>query len=162
MATHLKNLSEFNQDKIPSAEDLKFAIVVAEWNTAITNALLEGCKATLLENGCAESNIIKVSVPGSFELVAGAKYVAESAQPDAIIGLGCIIKGETKHDEYIAHAVAKGLTDLNLKYDIPFIFGVLTTNNEQEAKDRAGGKHGNKGVEAAVTAIRMAVIRASF
>ena len=152
MASALKNLSSYDEKTIPSAENKSFGIVVAEWNAAITHALYEGCfdKA---------ENIHTIQVPGSFELPTGARLMAVKYKLDAVICLGCVIKGETKHDEYISNAVAMGLINLSLDSGQPFIFGVLTPNNEEQARDRAGGKHGNKGVEAAVSAIRMAALR---
>ena len=158
MATALKNLSEYDESTIPSAEELSFGIVVAEWNAEITHALYEGCFDALVKHGAKEDKIYTVQVPGSFELPAGARILAGKHTPDAVICLGCVIKGETSHNEYINQAVASGLTNLSIASGRPFIFGVLTPNDEQQAKDRAGGKHGNKGVEAAVTAIRMAAL----
>ncbi|MEO8761971.1 MAG: 6,7-dimethyl-8-ribityllumazine synthase [Bacteroidia bacterium] len=154
MATHLKNLSK-TEGKIPSAKKMKFAIVYAEWNPEVTNALRDGAIKTLLNNGADKKNIITHSVPGSFELTLGSQYMAEYAKVDAIICLGCVIQGETRHFDFICDAVAHGITQLNVKYNKPFIFGVLTTQNQQQAIDRAGGKHGNKGDEAAITAIKM-------
>lgn len=159
MASAQKNLSEYTESNIPDAGPLVFGIVVSEWNTAITHALYEGCIETLLKHGATEENIHTIQVPGSFELPAGAKILAGSKRFDAIICLGCVIKGETKHDDYINHAVATGLTGLGIATGIPFIFGVLTPNSMEQALERAGGRHGNKGVEAAVTAIRMAALR---
>jgi 6,7-dimethyl-8-ribityllumazine synthase len=159
MATALKNLSAYDENDLPSAEPFVFGVVVSEWNAPITHALYEGCVETLTKHGAIVENIHTVQVPGSFELPAGAKILASSLPFDAIICIGCIIKGETKHDEYISHAVATGLTGLNITSGVPCIFGVLTPNTEQQAKDRAGGKHGNKGVEAAITAIRMAALQ---
>jgi 6,7-dimethyl-8-ribityllumazine synthase len=138
---------------------MSFGIVVAEWNAEITHALYEGCFDTLTKHGVKEENIHTIQVPGSFELPTGARLMAVKYKLDAVICLGCVIKGETKHDEYISNAVAMGLTNLSLASGQPFIFGVLTPNNEEQARDRAGGKHGNKGVEAAVSAIRMAALR---
>lgn len=148
--------------KIPDAKPFKFGIVYSEWNYEITNALKEGALKTLLENGALEENIIIKEVPGSFELTLGAQYLAEYSSVDAIICLGCVIQGETRHFDFICDAVAKGVTDLNIKYNMPFIFGVLTPDNQQQAADRAGGKHGNKGDEAAVTAIKMLELKKSF
>lgn len=159
MASAQKNLSEYNDNNIPDAAALKFGIVVSEWNTIITHALYQGCFDTLIKHGAKEENIRTIQVPGSFELPAGAKMLAGSRRFDAVICLGCVIKGETKHDEYINHAVATGLTGLSIASGIPFIFGVLTPDNMEQALDRSGGKHGNKGIEAAVTAIRMAALR---
>ena len=159
MASALKNLSAYNDSSLPTADEMTFGIVVAEWNPHITHALYEGCYDTLVKHGAKPENIHTVQVPGSFELPAGARILAGRHHPDAVICLGCVIKGETNHNEYISHAVAHGLTSLSIASGRPFIFGVLTPNDEQQALDRAGGQHGNKGVEAAVTAIRMAALK---
>ncbi|MBK9338491.1 MAG: 6,7-dimethyl-8-ribityllumazine synthase [Lewinellaceae bacterium] len=159
MASALKNLSRYNDSEIPDAAALSFGIVVAEWNAHITHALYEGCYDTLLRHGAKAENIHTVQVPGSFELPAGARILNGQKNLDAVICLGCVIKGETNHNEYINQAVAQGLVNLSIATGKPFIFGVLTPNDEQQALDRAGGKHGNKGVEAAVTAIRMAALK---
>ena len=159
MASTLKNLSEYNEANVPSAEGLSFGIVVSEWNSKITHSLYEGCYDTLLKHGAKEDDIHLLQVPGSFELAVGAKMLADEHKSDAVICLGCVIKGETKHNEYINYAVANGLTSLSLIYSRPFVFGVLTPDSEEQALERAGGKHGNKGVEAAVTAIRMASLK---
>ncbi|MBN1132903.1 MAG: 6,7-dimethyl-8-ribityllumazine synthase [Bacteroidales bacterium] len=159
MATNLKNLSDYDPGRIPDASNLKFGIVVSEWNEEITSALLEGAVNTLKKHQAAPENIFIKTVPGSFELTFGARIVARNYSPDAVICLGCVIKGETPHFNYICQSVSQGITELNLDYEIPFIFGVLTTNNLKEARDRAGGKYGNKGDEAAVTAIKMALLR---
>lgn len=157
MAT--KNLSAYNPDNIPDAHKMKFGIVVAEWNNEITGKLLDGAITTLRKHGASKKNIKVIHVPGSFELTSGAKFIAEKHKPDAIICLGCVIQGETPHFTYICQGATQGITQLNLDYNIPFIFGVLTVNTREEASDRAGGKHGNKGDEAAITAIRMAALR---
>lgn len=159
MASALKNLSNYDEGSIPAADGLNFGIVVSEWNAHITHKLYEGCFETLIKHGAKADNIHTIQVPGSFELSVGAKILAGNKKVDAVICIGCVIKGETKHDEYINNAVAIGLTSLSVASGIPFIFGVLTPNTEEQAKDRAGGKHGNKGVEAAITAIRMAALR---
>ena len=138
---------------------MHFGIAVADWNADITHALYQGCFDTLIKHGAQNENIHTLQVPGSFELPVAAKLLAASRKLDAIICLGAVIKGETQHDEYINHAVATGLTALSVTSGIPCIFGVLTPNTQEQAVDRAGGKHGNKGVEAAVTAIRMAALR---
>jgi len=158
MATNLKNLSDYDNSKVPNAETMKFGIVVSEWNGEITNALYQGAYKTLIKNGAKEKNIIVKTVPGSFELTSGAKFLAEYGKYDAVICIGCVIKGETPHFNYICNSVATGITELNLKYSVPFIFGVLTTDNIRQAEERAGGRHGNKGDEAAVTAIKMAAL----
>ena len=160
MATELKNLSEFNAEQIPSAAGMKFGIVVAEWNTEVTEALSEGA-ITLLKQFNAHK-IEKVTVPGTFELAMGAQFLLEKAEVDAVICIGCVIQGETKHFDFICNASAPGITDLNLKYNKPVIFGVLTPNTMQQAVDRAGGKHGNKGHEAAITAIKMVALKNSI
>jgi 6,7-dimethyl-8-ribityllumazine synthase len=162
MSSVNKNLSHIEGGEIPSATGYKFGIVYSEWNNEITNALKEGALATLLASGAKNENIIIKTVPGSFELTLGAQYLAENTDVDSVICLGCVIQGETRHFDFICDAVAKGITDLNIKYKLPFIFGVLTPNNQQQAIDRAGGKHGNKGDEAAVTAIKMLSLRDSF
>ncbi|MBK8969363.1 MAG: 6,7-dimethyl-8-ribityllumazine synthase [Saprospiraceae bacterium] len=161
MASSSKNLSEYNESNIPAADNMNFGIVVAEWNAEITHALYDGCYDTLLKHGAKPENIHTIQVPGSFELPAGARILNGQKKLDAVICLGCVIKGETNHNEYINQAVASGLTNLSIATGKPFIFGVLTPNNEQQALDRAGGKYGNKGVEAAVTAIRMAALKQS-
>ncbi len=159
MASALKNLSVYDESSIPDASDMKFGIVVAEWNAKVTHALYEGCFETLLKHGVKEDNIHTAQVPGSFELPTGARLLSIKHKLDAVICLGCVIKGETSHNEYINNSVAMGLTNLSIASGQPFIFGVLTPNDEAQALERAGGKHGNKGVEAAVTAIRMADLR---
>ncbi len=159
MASALKNLSAYDDSTLPAADEMTFGIVVAEWNPHITHALYEGCYDTLVKHGAKPENIHIIQVPGSFELPAGARILASRHHPDAVICLGCVIKGETSHNEYINNAVAHGLTSLSIASGRPFIFGVLTPNDEQQALDRAGGQHGNKGVEAAVTAIRMAALK---
>lgn len=159
MASALKNLSVYDENSIPSAEEMSFGVIVAEWNAHITHALYEGCYDTLLKHGAKPENIFTVQVPGSFELTAGARILNGQHNVDAVICLGCVIRGETSHDAYINQAVAIGLTNLGLTTGKPHIFGLVTTNDEQQALERAGGKHGNKGVEAAVTAIRMASLK---
>jgi len=155
MSSSLKNLSEYSAENIGNIEDKKFAIVVAEWNSQVTDALYEGAKSTLLKQGAKEENILKRSVPGSFELTLGAQWMAQRSQVDAVICLGCVIQGETRHFDFICNAVAIGLTEVGLKFNKPVIFGVLTPDTLEQALDRAGGKHGNKGDEAAITAIKM-------
>lgn len=158
MATNLKNLSQFDKP-VPSAKDMRFGIVVAEWNSAITGALLEGALATLRAAGCAEENIIVKWVPGTFELPMGAQYFAEYTNVDGVIALGCVIQGETRHFDFVCQGVTIGITQLQLSWSMPVTFGVLTTENQQQALDRAGGKHGNKGDEAAATAIKMVALQ---
>lgn len=159
MATQNKNLSEYDAATIPSAADMKIGIVVSEWNTEVTEALSNGAIDTLLKHDINPDNIIKRYVPGSFELTAGGKYFAEYTDVDAVICLGCVIQGETPHFDFVCQGVTQGMTELNIKYNIPFIFGLLTTLDQQQALDRAGGKHGNKGDEAAITAIKMVSLK---
>lgn len=162
MASELKNLSTFEGTEIPNAENMKFGIVWAEWNHSITKRLMQGAYNTLLHHGAKTENIIIKTVPGAFELTLGAQYMAELSQVDAIICIGCVIQGDTKHFDFICDSVAHGITNLNIKYSMPFIFGVLTVNTQEQAEDRTGGRHGNKGDEAAVTAIKMLELKESF
>ncbi|MBN1821179.1 MAG: 6,7-dimethyl-8-ribityllumazine synthase [Prolixibacteraceae bacterium] len=157
MAT--KDLSEYDTSKVPSAEGMRFGIVVSEWNQEITGALAEGAIRTLLKHGIKKEDIKVIYVPGSFELPLGGQFLAESDELDAIILLGCVIQGETRHFDFICLGVTQGTVELNLKYNKPFIFGLLTTENLEQAKARSGGRHGNKGDEAAVTAIKMASLK---
>lgn len=159
MASALKNLSSYDSAKVPSAEGMRFAIVVSEWNTEITEALFTGAKDTFLKFGATESDIVRRDVPGSYELTLGAQLMAERKEFDAVICIGVVIQGETKHFDFICEAVGQGITNLNIKYNLPVIFGVLTPNTMQQALDRAGGVHGNKGDEAAITAIKMAALK---
>lgn len=159
MATYLKNLSTYDPSKVPSAKKMKFGIVVSDWNSEVTHELLKGAYETLLHHGAKEDNILVKHVPGSFELILGAQFMAEYADLDGVICLGCVIQGETPHFNYVCQGVTQGIAELNMNYNIPFIFGLLTTNTLDQAKDRAGGKHGNKGVEGAVTAIKMAALQ---
>jgi 6,7-dimethyl-8-ribityllumazine synthase len=153
------NLSAYNPELVPDASDMRFGIVVSDWNMEVTWELLEGAVKTLKKHGAATKNIVIKHVPGSFELTLGAQFLAEYDDLDAVICLGCVIQGETPHFNYICQGVTQGITQLNLEYNLPFIFGVLTTLDQQQAVDRAGGKHGNKGDEAAVTAIKMAALQ---
>jgi 6,7-dimethyl-8-ribityllumazine synthase len=153
------DLSGYDHASVPDATKMRFGIVVSDWNIEITQDLLEGAVKVLKKHGATDNNIIIKHVPGSFELTLGAQFLAEYDDLDAIICLGCVIQGETPHFSYICQSVTYGITKLNLEYNIPFIFGVLTTLNREQALDRAGGKHGNKGDEAAVTAIKMAALQ---
>jgi 6,7-dimethyl-8-ribityllumazine synthase len=155
MATAGKNLSDYNKAKMPNAEKMVFGIVVSEWNPAITEGLFKGAVNTLLDCGVEEINIKTIHVPGSFELIYGAKKMQQ--QPlDAVIAIGSVIKGETQHFDFVCDGVTQGIKDLNVLHDVPVIFCVLTDNNLQQSIERSGGAHGNKGVEAAITAIKMA------
>jgi 6,7-dimethyl-8-ribityllumazine synthase len=162
MATQYQNLSDYDPNVVPNASGMKFGIIVSEWNPEITNALRDGAYSTLIDHGAKPEDITVTYVPGSFELVYGAKRMLESQRPRAIIVLGCVIKGETPHFDYVCMGVTQGISRLNADGDIPFIFGLLTTNTLEQAQARAGGSLGNKGVEAAVTAIKMVQFSCAF
>lgn len=155
MSSADKNLSVFATDGLPDISEKKFAIVVAEWNSEVTEKLFEGAYQTLIRYGAKPENIERGNVPGSFELTLATQWFAFKEHIDAVIALGVVIQGETKHNDYINHAVAQGITNVSLKTSKPVIFGVLTPNNMEQALDRSGGVHGNKGDEAAMTAIKM-------
>lgn len=162
MASNLKNLSDFQGAEIPDGRDIKIGIVTARWNKDVTNALLEGALKTLSAYNVADENIIKIDVPGTFELTLGAQNLLEYTDVDAVIVLGCVIQGDTRHFDFICSGVTQGITELNLKYNLPVVFGVLTTDNLEQALDRAGGKLGNKGDEAAATALQMVSLQKSL
>lgn len=159
MSSKDKNLSVYKGEVGKLPENPLVAIVVSEWNTEITESLLNAAVDTLKQNGLTDEDIIVRHVPGSFELPLGAKFMLDNAEPDAVICLGCVIQGETRHFDFICDAVANGIMTLGLEYNTPVIFGVLTPNNMQQAVDRAGGKHGNKGVEAAITALKLIALQ---
>jgi 6,7-dimethyl-8-ribityllumazine synthase len=156
MATALHNLSEYDDRKIPDASNMCFGIVVAEWNPEITGALLQGAVNTLEKHGVIPENIHVKRVPGSFELIYGANQMARNDSYDAVIILGSVIRGETPHFDYICQGVTQGIAHLNATGNIPVIYGLLTTDDLQQARERAGGKLGNKGDECAIDAIKMA------
>ena len=155
MLSNLKNLGDHSEKNMVSMKNKKIGVVVSEWNDQITDSLLSAAYEVLIDNGAKAKNINVHYVPGSFELTLGAQYLASENEIDAVICLGCVIQGETRHFDFICDAVANGITNVGLKFNKPVIFGVLTTNTLQQALDRAGGKHGNKGEEAAFTAIKM-------
>jgi len=159
MTEKKKNLSDYDPNSIPDASEMSFAIVVSEWNNKVTFALRDGAIDTLKKHGARTENIFVKYVPGSFELPLGAKWVANNMFVDAVVCLGCVIQGETRHFEFINIAVANGITNVGLDTNIPIIFGVLTPDNMEQALDRAGGNHGNKGDEAAITAIKMVQLK---
>lgn len=160
MATANTNLSTYDKTSIPNAKDFRFGIVVSEWNHDITEGMFQGAFEALKDCGVINENIVRWNVPGSFELIYGCKRMAESYDMlDAVIAIGSVIQGETKHFDYVCEAVAQGIKDLNVRGNIPVIFCVLTDNTMQQAIDRSGGKHGNKGTEAAIAAIKMAQLR---
>jgi len=158
MATANKNLSAYDKSTIPNAKDLRVGIVVSEWNSEITEGLFSGAQEALLDCGALEKNILRWNVPGSFELTFGCKKMMAFQKVDAVIAIGSVIQGETKHFDFVCSATAQGIMDLNVNGDIPVIFCVLTDNNLQQAQERSGGKHGNKGTEAAIAAIKMATL----
>lgn len=162
MATSLKNLSDYDLNSVPSGSGMKIGIAVAEWNYEITGALLQGAIDTLKKHGVWEKDISVKHVPGTFELTFAASAMMAHEELDAVIVLGCVIQGETRHFDFICDGVSNGITSLNNMAEIPVIFGVLTTNDQQQAIDRAGGKHGNKGDEAGVTAIKMIALNNSY
>lgn len=155
MATAYHNLSDYDFNSVPNAESMRFGIVVSEWNSNITGALLDGAVNTLMKHGATKENIIVRTVPGSFELTFGANQMIETCEIDAVIILGCVIKGDTPHFDYVCMGVTQGITQLNVTGDIPVIYGLITTNTMEQAEDRCGGKLGNKGDECAITAIKM-------
>ena len=155
MTEKKKNLSEFSPFEFSSAQNTRIGIVVSEWNDRITDSLLNGAEESLLKHGILQENILVKHVPGSFELPLGAKWMLEKTDVDAVICIGCIIQGETRHFDFIAQAVADGIMNVGLQFSKPVIFSVLTCNTMEQAEDRSGGKHGNKGVEGAVSALKM-------
>jgi 6,7-dimethyl-8-ribityllumazine synthase len=159
MATVNKNLSDYDKNSVPNAKDFRFGIVVAEWNDTITEGLFKGAIDALLENQVPAQHIIRWNVPGSFELIYGSKKMLQTQNVDAVIAIGCVIQGQTKHFDFVCEGVTQGIKDLNVQTDIPVIFCVLTDNTMQQSIDRSGGIHGNKGTEAAIAAIKMAYIR---
>jgi len=161
MATENTNLSNYDSSTLPDATTFRFGIVVSEWNSDITEGLLNGAKATLMDCGVEDSNIKTIYVPGSFELVYGAKKMQQQ-HVDVVIAIGSVIKGETQHFDFVCEGVTQGIKDLNVLHEIPVIFCVLTDNNLQQSIDRSGGKYGNKGIEAAITAIKMAHLNHSL
>ena len=154
MATASNNLSKYDVSKVPDGKNSRIALVVSEWNKEITEALFQGAKNTLIDHNVLNENILRIDVPGSFELIYGANS-AQRMDFDAIIAIGCIIQGETRHFEFISNAVAQGIKDLNINGKAPVVFCVLTDETIEQSKARSGGNKGNKGVEAAVTALRM-------
>ena len=155
MATAYHNLSDYDFKSVPDASNMKFGIVVSEWNHNITGALLKGAVETLKKHGAKDENILVKTVPGSFELTFGANQLLEYTEVDAVIVLGCVVRGDTPHFDYVCLGVTQGVTELNANSDKPVIFGLITTNTMKQAEERAGGKLGNKGDECAITAIKM-------
>ncbi|HRY99189.1 MAG TPA: 6,7-dimethyl-8-ribityllumazine synthase [Bacteroidales bacterium] len=162
MSTAHQNLSSYDAATLPRAEGLRIGIVVSDWNVRVTGALLEGAVALLTAQGIAAKDLIIRRVPGSFELAFAAQLLAEHTDVEAILCLGCIIQGETRHFDFVAQGVTQGIGRVSLDYHLPVIFGVLTTETLEQALERSGGRHGNKGTEAAVTALRMIDLQRSL
>lgn len=159
MATENKNLSQYDKKIIPNAESLRFGIITSEWNEQVTYGMRDGAIDTLKDCGAIDDNILLWEVPGSFELLHAAKRMLDTTEVDAIIVIGCVIQGETRHFDFVCQGVTQGIAQLNAEQSkVPIIFCVLTDNTFQQSLDRSGGKLGNKGVEAAITAIKMAVL----
>ncbi len=162
MATEHHNLSNYNKELVPNGADFKVGIVVSEWNDNVTLNLLKGAKETLLTNGVKEDDIHVYFVPGTFELPLGCQMIFENTFLDGVLAIGCVIQGETRHFDFVCEGTTKGIMDVGLKYNKPAIFCVLTDNNLQQSLDRAGGKHGNKGVECAVALLKMVALSRKF
>jgi 6,7-dimethyl-8-ribityllumazine synthase len=160
MSTAHKHLSHYDPATVPSGAGRRFALVVSEWNREITDALRRGARETLLRHGVQEEGIVELWVPGSFELAFGAQVLLERGGLDGVICLGSIVRGETPHFDHVCQGTVQGIVEVGLKYGVPVIFGVLTDDNLQQARDRSGGKHGNKGVDCAVAVLKMAALRA--
>jgi 6,7-dimethyl-8-ribityllumazine synthase len=162
MATEGRNLSEYNKEFIPNGADFTIGIVVSEWNENITLNLLKGAKEALLDNGVKQENIIIRFVPGAFELPLGCQFMCESANVDGVLAIGTVIQGETKHFDFVCDGATQGIKDVNLKYNTPVSFCLLTDNTLQQSIDRSGGKHGNKGIECAIACLKMVALKKSF
>jgi 6,7-dimethyl-8-ribityllumazine synthase len=162
MATANRNLSEYNKDFVPNGAGFRIGIVVSEWNDSITLNLLKGAKEALLDNGVKEEDIIVRFVPGAFELPLGAQFMCEYTNVDGVIAIGVVIQGETKHFDFVCEGATQGIKDVNLEYNTPVAFCVLTDNNIQQSIDRSGGKHGNKGIECAIACLKMVDLKKSF
>lgn len=162
MSSIHKNLSDFSHIKVQSAENFTYGIIVSQWNAEVTGALLDGAVKGLLDHGAIEKDIEIAEVPGSYELISGADLLLGTGKYDCVIAIGCVMQGETRHFDFISDAVANGLANVSIKYNKPVIFGVLTTDTMEQARERAGGKHGNKGEEAAITAIQMVNLQKSL
>ncbi|MBL4862546.1 MAG: 6,7-dimethyl-8-ribityllumazine synthase [Crocinitomicaceae bacterium] len=162
MSTANRNLSEYNKEFIPNGADFKIGIVVSEWNENITLNLLKGAKEAFIENGVKEENITVRFVPGAFELPLGCQFMCESGDVDGVVAIGVVIQGETKHFDFVCDGATQGIKDVNLKYNTPVSFCVLTDNNVQQSIDRSGGKYGNKGIECAIACMKMIALKKSF
>lgn len=159
MATAQHNLSNYDTTSVPSGAGLRFALVVSEWNITITDALRRGAKETLLKHGVADSDILEAWVPGSFELASGAQFLLKKGGLHGVICLGSVVRGETPHFDFVCQGTTQGIMAVGLKFSVPVIFGVLTDDTLEQAQDRSGGKHGNKGIDCAVAALKMAALK---
>ena len=159
MATASHNLSVYDPASVPNGAGLRFGLVVSEWNHEITDALRAGALSTLIKHGVKEQDIVQVWVPGSFELPLAAQILLEQQKLDGVICLGSIVRGETPHFEFVCQGTTQGIMEVGLKFSLPVIFGVLTDDNIDQARDRSGGRHGNKGVDCAVALLKMAAIK---
>lgn len=155
MATINQNLSDYNSEKVPNGSNFTIAIIRSEWNGDITENLAQGAETALIDNGVISNNIVRVDVPGAYELPLAAQWLANKSEIDAVICIGTVIRGETAHFDFVSQAVSQGVKDVALKSNKPIIFGVLTDDTKQQSIDRSGGIHGNKGIEAGVTALKM-------
>jgi 6,7-dimethyl-8-ribityllumazine synthase len=162
MATALRNLSDYIQEEVPNGAGFKIGIVVSEWNDNITLNLLEGARTALFDNGVREEDILVRFVPGAFELPLGAQYLCEYTDIDGAIAIGVVIQGETRHFDFVCDGATHGIKDVNLKYNVPVAFCLLTDNNLQQSIDRSGGVHGNKGVECAIACLKMVALKKSL
>jgi len=162
MATAGRNLSEYDKDFVPDGADFKIGIVVSEWNEKITLNLLQGAKEALITNGVKEENITVRFVPGAFELPLGCQFFCEHTSVDGVVAIGTVIQGETRHFDFVCDGATQGIKDVNLKYNTPVSFCLLTDNTLQQSIDRSGGKHGNKGIECAIACLKMIALKKSF
>jgi 6,7-dimethyl-8-ribityllumazine synthase len=160
MATATRDLSAYDPASVPSGAGLRFGLIISEWNHEITDALRRGARETLLKQGVKEEDLLERWVPGSFELASGAQFLLEQTKLDGVICLGSIVRGETPHFDYVCQGTTQGIVMVGLKYNLPVIFGVLTDDTMEQARDRSGGRHGNKGIECAVAVLKMAALKA--
>jgi 6,7-dimethyl-8-ribityllumazine synthase len=159
MSTAEHHLSSYDPTSVPSGAGRRFALVISEWNREVTDALRSGARATLEKHGVAATDVIEVWVPGSFELASGAQFLLERGGLDGVICLGSVVRGETPHFDFVCQGTTQGIMAVGLKFSLPVIFGVLTDDTMQQALDRSGGKHGNKGIDCAVAALKMAALK---
>lgn len=159
MATAEHHLSHYDPTSVPSGAGRRFALIVSEWNREVTDALRAGARETLLKHGVEEADILETWVPGSFELALGAQLLLEQEALDGVICLGSVVRGETPHFDFVCQGATQGIMAVGLKFSLPVIFGLLTDDTMQQAKDRSGGKHGNKGVDCAVAVLKMAALK---